>query len=27
VNFGWEICSTSNKPEVFRMRSYSLASS
>jgi hypothetical protein len=27
VNFGWEICSTSNHPEVFRMKSYSLASS
>jgi len=27
VNFGWEICSTLNKPEVFRVTSYSLASS
>jgi hypothetical protein len=27
VNFGWEICSTQDKPEVFRMRNYSLASS
>lgn len=27
VNFGWEICSTLNKPELFRMTSYSLASS
>ena len=27
VNFGWEICSTLNQPEVFRMTSYSLASS
>jgi glycosyl hydrolase family 12 len=27
VNFGWEICSTQNQPEVFRMTNYSLASS
>jgi Glycosyl hydrolase family 12 len=27
VNFGWEICSTLNQPEVFRVTSYSLASS